>query len=66
MLSYGFRSLKTAVLAYVLAQQTTQDLVITGAIVAASLAYWWFHLRPRQSTRWVISVPEEELGLDTA
>ncbi|MFJ5216058.1 APC family permease [Streptomyces sp. NPDC088354] len=55
--------LLVAVLAYVLVQQTAQDLVITGVIVAASLAYWWFYLRPRQSTRWVISVPEEELGL---
>ncbi|MFF3558760.1 APC family permease [Streptomyces sp. NPDC002574] len=55
--------LLVAVLAYVLVQQTAQDLVITGAIVAGSLAYWWFYLRPRQSTRWVISVPEEELGL---
>ncbi|MFJ4845131.1 MULTISPECIES: APC family permease [unclassified Streptomyces] len=56
--------LLVAVLAYVLVQQTAQDLVITGVIVVASLAYWWFYLRPRQSTRWVISVPEEELGLD--
>lgn len=52
------------VLAYVLTQQTAQDLVITGVIVAASLAYWLFYLRPRQSTRWVISVPEEEMGLE--
>ncbi|MGW3241754.1 APC family permease [Streptomyces sp. NPDC001070] len=56
--------LLVVVLAYVLTQQTAQDLVITGVIVAASLAYWLLYLRPRQSTRWVISVPEEELGLE--
>ncbi|MEU1618148.1 APC family permease [Streptomyces sp. NPDC005722] len=55
--------LLVVVLAYVLTQQTTKDLVITGVIVAASLAYWLCYLRPRQSTRWVISVPEEEMGL---
>ncbi|MFE0625712.1 APC family permease [Streptomyces sp. NPDC058864] len=55
--------LLVVVLAYVLTQQTAKDLVITGVIVAASLAYWLFYLRPRQSTRWVISVPEEEMGL---
>lgn len=58
--------LLVVVLAYVLTQQTAQDLVITGVIVAASLAYWLFYLRPRQSTRWVISVPEEEMGLEDA
>ncbi|MYX32044.1 MULTISPECIES: APC family permease [unclassified Streptomyces] len=56
--------LLVVVLAYVLTQQTARDLVITGVIVAASLAYWLFYLRPRQSTRWVISVPEEEMGLE--
>ncbi|WUD75387.1 APC family permease [Streptomyces sp. NBC_00510] len=58
--------LLVVVLAYVLTRQTAQDLVITGVIVAASLAYWLFYLRPRQSTRWVISVPEEEMGLEDA
>ncbi|MET9874150.1 APC family permease [Actinacidiphila glaucinigra] len=56
--------LLVVVLAYVLTQQTATDLVITGVIVAASLAYWLCYLRPRQSTRWVISVPEEEMGLE--
>lgn len=56
--------LLVVVLAYVLTRQTAKDLVITGVIVAASLAYWLFYLRPRQSTRWVISVPEEEMGLE--
>jgi amino acid transporter len=56
--------LLVVVLAYVLTQQTAKDLVITGVIIAASLAYWLFYLRPRQSTRWVISVPEEEMGLE--
>ncbi|WP_431968945.1 APC family permease [Actinacidiphila sp. bgisy160] len=58
--------LLVVVLAYVLTQQTTKDLVITGVIVAASLAYWICYLRPRRSTRWVISVPEEEMGLENA
>ncbi|MFE2427170.1 APC family permease [Streptomyces sp. NPDC059373] len=53
-----------AVLAYVLTQQTTRDLLITGGIVAVSCLYWLLYLRPKRETRWVISVPEEELGLE--
>jgi amino acid transporter len=53
-----------AVLAYVLKQQTVRDLVVTGGIVAVAGLYWLCYLRPRQDTRWVISVPEDQLGLD--
>ncbi|TKA10811.1 APC family permease [Actinacidiphila oryziradicis] len=53
-----------AVLAYVLTQQTVRDLVVTGGIVALAGLYWLFYLRPHQDTRWVISVPEDQLGLD--
>jgi L-asparagine transporter-like permease len=53
-----------AVLAYVLTQQTVRDLVVTGGIVVLAGLYWLFYLRPHQDTRWVISVPEDQLGLD--
>ncbi|MEV0375134.1 APC family permease [Streptomyces sp. NPDC050636] len=48
------------VLVWVLSQQSTKSLVITGVIVAAAALYWAFYLRPRQQTHWVISVPEDE------
>ncbi|MFG2222480.1 APC family permease [Streptomyces sp. NPDC048644] len=49
-----------AVLVWVLCQQSTQSLVITGVIVAVAALYWVAYLRPRQATHWVISVPEDE------
>ncbi|AXI79677.1 APC family permease [Peterkaempfera bronchialis] len=48
------------VLAYVLWQQTSQDLLVTGGIVAVAALYWALYLRPRQQTHWVITVPEDE------
>ncbi|MDJ0345796.1 APC family permease [Streptomyces sp. H10-C2] len=53
-----------AVMAYVLYVQQVKDLLITGAIVAVACLYWLFYLRPHQDTRWVISVPEDQHGLD--
>ncbi|MFF0629638.1 APC family permease [Streptomyces sp. NPDC004296] len=50
------------VLAWVLCQQSTQSLLITGGVVAAATAYWALYLRPRQDSHWVISVPEDELA----
>ncbi|MFI2259405.1 APC family permease [Streptomyces tubercidicus] len=53
-------ALLVVVLAWVLCQQSTVSLAITGAIVAAAALYWVCYLRPRQETHWVISVPEDE------
>lgn len=53
-------ALLIVVLAWVLYQQSTESLVITGAIVLAAAGYWAVYLRPRQETHWVISVPEDE------
>lgn len=53
-------ALLIVVLAWVLYQQSTKSLVITGAIVLAAAGYWAIYLRPRQETHWVISVPEDE------
>jgi amino acid transporter len=49
-----------AVLGYVLYTQAVSDLLITGGITAVSLLYWFFYLRPRAETRWIITVPEDE------
>lgn len=53
-------ALLIVVLAWVLYQQSTESLVITGAIVLAAAGYWAIYLRPRQETHWVISVPDDE------
>ncbi|WP_433859512.1 APC family permease [Streptomyces kronopolitis] len=53
-------ALLIVVLAWVLYQQSTKSLAITGAIVVAAAGYWLLYLRPRQETHWVISVPEDE------
>jgi amino acid transporter len=53
-------ALLVMVLAWVLYQQSTESLVITGVIVAGAALYWACYLRPRQETHWVISVPEDE------
>ncbi|MFE3548896.1 APC family permease [Streptomyces kronopolitis] len=53
-------ALLIVVLAWVLYQQSTKSLAITGAIVLAAAGYWALYLRPRQETHWVISVPEDE------
>ncbi|MFF8784921.1 APC family permease [Streptomyces sp. NPDC015125] len=53
-------ALLIVVLAWVLYQQSTTSLVITGLIVAVAALYWVCYLRPRQETHWVIAVPEDE------
>lgn len=59
-------ALLAVVLVWVLCQQSTKSLVITGAIVVAAAGYWALYLRPRQETHWVISVPEDEQAPVTA
>ncbi|MET9881855.1 APC family permease [Streptomyces sp. NPDC006430] len=48
-----------AVLAYILTQQETQYLLWTGGITAVATLYWALYLRPRQDTRWLVSIPED-------
>ncbi|GAA2752490.1 MULTISPECIES: APC family permease [Kitasatospora] len=48
------------VLAYTLTQLDVTALVWTGAITVLASLYWVFYLRPRQETRWVITLPEDE------
>ncbi|GAA2336820.1 APC family permease [Streptomyces kunmingensis] len=48
-----------AVLAYVLSQQEASYLLWTGGITAAATLYWALYLRPRPTTRWLISIPED-------
>ncbi|MFC8454342.1 APC family permease [Kitasatospora sp. NPDC057223] len=47
-------------LAYVLYLQSVPALLWTGGITAAATLYWLFYLRPRQDSRWVITLPEDE------
>jgi hypothetical protein len=49
-----------AVLGYVMLQQSTEALWITGGITATAALYWVFYLRPRPESRWVITIPEDE------
>lgn len=48
-----------AVLGYILTQQETQYLLWTGGITAVATLYWALYLRPRQDTRWLVSIPED-------
>ncbi|MFJ6938084.1 APC family permease [Streptomyces sp. NPDC101132] len=48
-----------AVLGYVLVQQDTEYLLWTGGITAAATLYWALYLRPRQDSRWLVSLPED-------
>ena len=50
-----------AVLAYILSQQETSYLLWTGGITAVATLYWAFYLRPRRETRWLVSLPEDQL-----
>ncbi|MFD5085475.1 APC family permease [Kitasatospora sp. NPDC058406] len=50
------------VLIYIITQLDTVPLLWTGGITAAATLYWLFYLRPRQDTRWVISLPEDQQG----
>lgn len=51
-----------AVLLYVMTKLDAEPLLWTGGITAVATLYWLFYLRPRQETRWVISLPEDEQG----
>ncbi|MFJ4786467.1 APC family permease [Streptomyces sp. NPDC088794] len=51
-----------AVLAYILSQQEVSYLLWTGGITAAATVYWALYLRPRRETRWLISLPEDQLA----
>ncbi|GAA2158114.1 APC family permease [Kitasatospora kazusensis] len=53
-------ALLIVMLAYVLTQMDVKALLWTGGITAAATLYWVFYLRPRQATRWVITVPEDD------
>ncbi|MFJ6623482.1 APC family permease [Kitasatospora sp. NPDC091335] len=48
------------VLVYVITKLDAEPLLWTGGITAAATLYWLFYLRPRQDTRWVISLPEDQ------
>ncbi|MGW4566795.1 APC family permease [Streptomyces sp. NPDC004561] len=48
-----------AVLVYILVEQDTSYLLWTGGITAVATLYWAFYLRPRQATRWLVSIPED-------
>ncbi|MFD7027505.1 APC family permease [Streptomyces sp. NPDC059917] len=48
------------VLAYILTQQETQYLLWTGGITGVATLYWALYLRPRQDSRWLVTVPETE------
>ncbi|MEU8926027.1 APC family permease [Kitasatospora sp. NPDC048545] len=51
-----------AVLLYVMTKLDAEPLLWTGGITAVATLYWLFYLRPRQETRWVISLPEDQQG----
>ncbi|MEW1653937.1 APC family permease [Streptomyces sp. NPDC093707] len=55
-------ALLVLVLVWVLCQQSAESLLITGGLIAVATVYWALYLRPRQDSRWVISVPEDELA----
>ncbi|MEV6736653.1 APC family permease [Streptomyces sp. NPDC051104] len=48
-----------AVLGYILTQQEATYLLWTGGITAAATLYWVLYLRPRRTTRWLVSLPED-------
>ncbi|WP_371680091.1 APC family permease [Streptomyces sp. NBC_01276] len=52
------------VLAYILTQQETQYLLWTGGITAVATLYWALYLRPRKDSRWLVSIPDTEEGLE--
>lgn len=47
-------------LAYTLYSQDKMALLYTAGITVLASLYWVFYLRPRQDTRWVITLPEDE------
>ncbi|MFH8340458.1 APC family permease [Streptomyces sp. AM6-12] len=50
-----------AVLVYILVEQEVSYLIWTGGITLVATLYWAFYLRPRQETRWLVSLPEDTL-----
>ncbi|MEV6569765.1 APC family permease [Streptomyces sp. NPDC051577] len=48
-----------AVFAYILTQQETRYLLWTGGITAVATLYWALYLRPRQDSRWLVSIPDD-------
>ncbi|WP_328666126.1 APC family permease [Streptomyces sp. NBC_00322] len=48
-----------AVLVYILSQQETQYLLWTGGIMATATVYWALYLRPRQDSRWLVTLPKD-------
>ncbi|MEU9133087.1 APC family permease [Kitasatospora sp. NPDC048540] len=48
------------VLGYVLTKLDPTALWWTGGLTAAAALYWLLYLRPRQDSRWVITLPEDE------
>lgn len=48
-----------AALLYALAGQSTADLLVAAAIVAAFALYYLLYLRPRAHSRWVVTMPED-------
>lgn len=48
-----------SVLVYILSQQETQYLLWTGGIMATATVYWVLYLRPRQDTRWLVTLPQD-------
>ncbi|MEV7418308.1 APC family permease [Streptomyces sp. NPDC089919] len=47
------------VMGYVMYMQDVEYLLWTGGIVAVATLYWAFYLRPRQDTRWLVTIPED-------
>ncbi|MEU9414770.1 APC family permease [Streptomyces sp. NPDC048272] len=48
-----------AVFAYILTRQETRYLLWTGGITAVATLYWALYLRPRQDSRWLVSIPDD-------
>ncbi|MFF5402258.1 APC family permease [Streptomyces misionensis] len=48
-----------AILVYILVEQEVSYLIWTGGITVVATLYWAFYLRPRQDTRWLVSIPED-------
>ncbi|MGW2943207.1 APC family permease [Streptomyces sp. NPDC001226] len=51
-----------AVLTYILSLQEVSYLLWTGGITAVATLYWLLYLRPRRTTRWLVSIPEDALA----
>ncbi|MFD7294527.1 APC family permease [Streptomyces sp. NPDC059897] len=48
-----------ALMIYILIEQEVTYLLWTGGIMAVATLYWALYLRPRQETRWLVSVPTD-------